>query len=107
MQQTALVTGGAGGIGEAICLKLASAGYFVYIGYSSSEAKASALAEEISGKAVKLDVTSSAEISTFSSTMPEFLKSTSSRPYLRKRAAAYSRSTSRGLWNAPAHSSRA
>lgn len=62
MQQTALVTGGAGGIGEAICRKLASAGYFVYIGYSSSETKASALAEKIGGKAVKLDVTSSADI---------------------------------------------
>ena len=33
----ALVTGGCGGIGEAICKKLSDAGYFVYINYAHSK----------------------------------------------------------------------
>ena len=62
MPKTALVTGGAGGIGSAVCRRLAADGCFVYIGYSTSEAKAEALAAEIGGRAVKLDVTSPADI---------------------------------------------
>lgn len=62
MPRTALVTGGSGGIGAAICRKLAADGCLVYVGYSSSQAKAEALAAEIGGKAVKLDVTSPADI---------------------------------------------
>ena len=62
MPKTALVTGGAGGIGGAICRRLAADGYLIYIGYSSSKARAEALAGEIGGKAVKLDVTSPADI---------------------------------------------
>lgn len=52
----ALVTGGAGGIGSAVCRKLSSEGYFVFAGYSSSAEKAEALAGEISGQAVGFDV---------------------------------------------------
>ena len=44
MPKTALVTGGAGGIGGAICRRLAADCCFVFIGYSSSEEKAEALA---------------------------------------------------------------
>lgn len=62
MPRTALVTGGSGGIGAAICRKLAADGCLVYVDYSSSQAKAEALAAEIGGKAVKLDVTSPADI---------------------------------------------
>ena len=52
----ALVTGGAGGIGSAVCRKLSSEGYFVFVGYSSSAEKAEALAGEINGQAVGFDV---------------------------------------------------
>ena len=54
--KTALVTGGAGGIGEAICRSLAADGYMVYVNYSRSKEKAEALAAEIGGKAVGFDV---------------------------------------------------
>lgn len=66
MQRTALVTGGAGGIGSAVCRSLAADGCFVYIGYSSSSEKAEALALETGGKAVKLDVTSQDDIDSVS-----------------------------------------
>lgn len=52
----ALVTGGAGGIGQALCRRFAEEGYFVYVNYSRSEQKAKALAEEIGGQAVCFDV---------------------------------------------------
>ena len=38
--KSVLVTGGAGGIGEAICLKFAEKGYFVGVGYNNSETEA-------------------------------------------------------------------
>ncbi|MBP3761162.1 MAG: 3-oxoacyl-ACP reductase FabG [Ruminococcus sp.] len=52
----ALVTGGAGGIGQAVCRKLAQDGYFVYVNYSKSREKAEKLAGEICGEAVGFDV---------------------------------------------------
>ena len=58
----ALVTGGSGGIGEAVCRTLAEDGYFVYIAYSSSEEKARKLAAEIGGEAVGFDVADSAAV---------------------------------------------
>lgn len=63
MQKTAIVTGGAGGIGQAVCRRLSSDGYYVYIGYSASKEKAEKLAYEISGEAIKLDVTNTTDIS--------------------------------------------
>lgn len=54
--KTALVTGGTGGIGRAICRKLADNGYCVIINYLHAEEKARRLADDINGKAVKFDV---------------------------------------------------
>lgn len=52
----ALVTGGCGGIGEAVCRRLASDGYFVYVNYAHSKEKAEKLAKEIYGQALCFDV---------------------------------------------------
>lgn len=54
--KTALVTGGSGGIGSAICHMLFENDYSVYVNYNSSEEKALNLAEEINGSAIKFDV---------------------------------------------------
>lgn len=53
----ALVTGGSGGIGSAVCRVLAREGYTVTVGYRGNEAAALALASEIGGQAVKADLT--------------------------------------------------
>lgn len=63
MQKKALITGGAGGIGQAVCRRLSADGYYVYVCYSSSKEKAEKLAAEISGEALKLDVTNPPDIS--------------------------------------------
>ncbi|MDE5854268.1 MAG: 3-oxoacyl-ACP reductase FabG [Ruminococcus sp.] len=62
MKKTAIVTGGAGGIGQAVCRRLSSDDYYVYIGYVSSKEKAEKLADEISGEAIKLNVINSDDI---------------------------------------------
>lgn len=56
MQKTALVTGGAGGIGTAVCRALARDGYRVAVGYHTSKDKAELLARELGGVAVYGDV---------------------------------------------------
>lgn len=48
--RSALVTGGSGGIGSAICRMLAGAGMNVLVGYSRDAARAEALCAEIGGK---------------------------------------------------------
>ncbi|WP_295083961.1 3-oxoacyl-ACP reductase FabG [Ruminococcus sp.] len=58
----ALVTGGCGGIGEAICRTLASDGYKVYINYAHSKEKAEKIAEETNGQAVRFDVSETNEV---------------------------------------------
>ena len=55
--KTALVTGGAGGIGSAVCKRLAREGVHVFVGYKTRQAEARALADEIGGTAVFCDVT--------------------------------------------------
>lgn len=52
----ALVTGGCGGIGEAVCKKLANDGYTVYVNYAHSKDKAGKIASAISGEAICFDV---------------------------------------------------
>ena len=56
MKRIALVTGGAGGIGTAVCRSLAGEGYTVAVGYFRSKEKAEALAAELGGFAVYGDV---------------------------------------------------
>ena len=58
----ALVTGGSGGIGAAVCETLANEGYYVYIGYSSSREKAEILAEKIGGEPLEIDVSDTESI---------------------------------------------
>ncbi|MEQ8675277.1 MAG: SDR family oxidoreductase [Aggregatilineales bacterium] len=48
--KVALVTGGGGGIGSAICHRLAAEGAFVIVTYNQSKEKAEQLAGELSGK---------------------------------------------------------
>ena len=56
MKRTAVVTGGAGGIGEAVCRQLAAEGYSVYVCCSKSAERAGRLADEIGGKVLCFDV---------------------------------------------------
>lgn len=58
----AVVTGGSGGIGSAVCRSLAENGYYVYVGYSSSLEKAESIAVEIGGEVLKIDVSDSESI---------------------------------------------
>lgn len=65
---TVLVTGGAGGIGGAVCREFAAAGYKVAINYFKSEDAARKLVDEIfesggTAKAYKADVSQPAEVS--------------------------------------------
>ncbi|WP_019678705.1 elongation factor P 5-aminopentanone reductase [Ruminococcus flavefaciens] len=60
--RSALVTGGAGGIGEAICRRLAEDGFEVYVNYAHSEEKALKIAKEINGKAIRFDVSDKKEV---------------------------------------------
>ena len=57
MGKTALVTGGAGGIGSAVCRSLAAEGWHVAVAYRSSAKAAEELAEELGGIAVCADLT--------------------------------------------------
>ncbi len=62
MGKTALVTGGAGGIGSAVCRALAADGWHVAVAYRSSEQEALALAAELDGVAVAADLTDPEEV---------------------------------------------
>lgn len=48
--KTALVTGGSRGIGKAICLQLADAGYFVLVNYQSNQAAAEETLAEVKSR---------------------------------------------------------
>lgn len=67
MTKNALVTGGSGGIGSAICVRLAKAGYHVLIHYHSNKKAAEATLETVnatdgSGEIIRFDVTRQDEV---------------------------------------------
>ena len=62
MKKIALVTGGSGGIGSAVCRSLAAAGYNVGVGYYRNRAGAEALAKEIGGFPAYADVSRPEEV---------------------------------------------
>ena len=68
MRKIALVTGGAKGIGAAICKQLASQGFNIVINYLTSKNEATALARELSVKytvqvlAIKCDISKEKEV---------------------------------------------
>jgi len=61
----AVVTGGAGGIGAAVCRALAADGYHVFINYSRSKGKAEIIAKETGGTAVCFDITNEEAVRKF------------------------------------------
>lgn len=63
MNRVALVTGGAGGIGAAICRALAEAGHSVAVADIVSDS-ATAVAKEIDGLAVEFDLTDAGQVAT-------------------------------------------
>jgi 3-oxoacyl-[acyl-carrier protein] reductase len=72
----ALVTGGSGGIGAAICQRLAADGYHVFIHANHNKATAEQLAQEIkaaggNAKALQFDVTDQAAVNTALSALVE------------------------------------
>ena len=81
MQKTAIITGGATGIGRAVSLAFAHAGYAVAVLYKTSETAAQALVREIengggSAAAVFCDVRDSASVQTAVDTVRERLGKT-------------------------------
>jgi 2-hydroxycyclohexanecarboxyl-CoA dehydrogenase len=60
-QRTAVVTGGGGGIGAAICARLVNAGHVVYVADLSASA-AQAVAARVGGVALELDVVSAGSV---------------------------------------------
>lgn len=62
MEKVAVVTGGARGIGAAVCRRLAADGYRVAVNYCTSRGQAEALAAEIRGMAVCADVSQEDEV---------------------------------------------
>lgn len=79
MRKVALVTGGAKGIGKAICIKLASNGYDLVINYLTSKLEAEKLAKELTSKygvnvfSYKADVSNENEVNEMISFIEEKL----------------------------------
>ena len=62
MSMVALITGGSRGIGAAAARALARDGFLVHVGYVNEKAAAERVAEEISGRACRFDVSSPEEV---------------------------------------------
>jgi 3-oxoacyl-[acyl-carrier protein] reductase len=62
--QVAIVTGGAGGIGKAICMRLAESGFNVVINYRGQADRAAQIASEINAKGNSKAIAVQADIST-------------------------------------------
>ena len=62
MKKTALITGGARGIGAACAIGLAEDGFRVIVGYNNSDEEAGYIAERIGGMSVKADVSDTASV---------------------------------------------
>lgn len=62
MTDAILVSGGAGGIGAAVCRQLAERGYHPVVGYHASAEKAEAVARTCGGSVVALDLTDLAQV---------------------------------------------
>ncbi len=60
--KSVFITGGAGGIGEAVCEEFAKNGYYVGVGYNGSESAAEEIAKKTGGLAVKIDVTNAESV---------------------------------------------
>lgn len=58
VESRVLVSGGAGGIGAAVCALLSSRGIIPIVGYHSDAAAARAVAQSVRGQAIALDLTS-------------------------------------------------
>ncbi len=63
--KTVAITGGAGGIGAAICRRFQQDGYRVIIGYRTSREKAETLSRELGGTALEVDVRSAESVEKF------------------------------------------
>ncbi|HEX9702389.1 MAG TPA: SDR family NAD(P)-dependent oxidoreductase [Rhodospirillales bacterium] len=61
-KENVLVSGGSGGIGAALCRRLAAAGYRPIVGYGRNRDTAETIAGETDGVAVALDLTDAAQI---------------------------------------------
>lgn len=66
-----LVSGGAGGIGAALCVELAAAGYKPIVGYHRGQSAAELVAQRSGGVILKLDLTSDASIAAALSSLAE------------------------------------
>lgn len=66
-----LVSGGAGGIGAAVCSELAAAGYKPIVGYHRGQSAAEAVAKRCGGVSLQLDLTSEASIESALSSLVE------------------------------------
>jgi 3-oxoacyl-[acyl-carrier protein] reductase len=77
--QVALVTGGAGGIGAAICQALAEAGTGVLVGFSGNEARAAALAAQLPGPGIHRAVLARVDDSATLRTAAESVRATEGR----------------------------
>src|SRR2546423_7616251 len=99
-KRVVLITGGARGIGAAICRHFASLDYEVLINYNFSEGPARILVDELSGQTKAVSFRADVSNETDVRAMFEFCKSNFSRLDVLVNNASYSSGTS---WNVSLH----